>query len=195
MDYGFMKKYLHLLCLGAFAMPFFVSAQSTYVWVVSVVITIVDFLVPPVFTIAIAFFFYGLVKYVFATGDEKKKVGGKNIMIFGIVGMIHLEFIWAIVVLLQQTDDTMSHNPIYDRTHYIADPIFGIVLFFILIVSFYGFVIYFLHTKDKEKDRGKKIIIRSVIAMIVTTGILWIITSVVDTIKYDINDIVIGLPE
>jgi hypothetical protein len=96
------KSSIAFITLGAFAMPFFASAQDLTSFVRTIG-NIVNLLVPIVSTLAIVFFFFGLAKYVLNAGDEEKKAEGKNIMIWGVLAMFVLVTIWGIIAFLQQT--------------------------------------------------------------------------------------------
>lgn len=45
-------------------------------------------------------FFWGIVQYVMAQGDEKKLAEGKRVMIYGIIGLTVMVSIWGIVNLI-----------------------------------------------------------------------------------------------
>ena len=53
--------------------------------------------------LAIAFFFYGLAKYILNAGDEEKKKEGKSIMIWGVIALFVMVSIWGIINVLADT--------------------------------------------------------------------------------------------
>jgi hypothetical protein len=62
--------------------------------------TIVDLLVPLVFTLALLGFFWGLARYLFA-GTDEGKVAGKQIMVWGIVALFVMASVWGLVAFIQ----------------------------------------------------------------------------------------------
>lgn len=47
--------------------------------------------------VAVLAFVWGIVKYIASAGDEKSKQSGKNIMIYGVIGLFVLFSFWGIV--------------------------------------------------------------------------------------------------
>jgi len=97
-----MKKVI----LAALALaPAFVFAQdlSTLQQLVVSIGNIVDLAIPIVFSIALLAFFWGLVKYIFAQGDETAKVEGKKIMLWGLIALFVAASVWAIVIFAQDS--------------------------------------------------------------------------------------------
>jgi hypothetical protein len=58
---------------------------------------IVDLLIPIAFAVALLFFFWGLAKFILASGNEEAKAQGKNIMIWGILALFVMAAIWGII--------------------------------------------------------------------------------------------------
>ncbi len=48
-------------------------------------------------TLALAVFFFGLVRYIFKLGGDKGAENGKNLMIYGIVALFIMVSIWGII--------------------------------------------------------------------------------------------------
>lgn len=59
-----------------------------------------DILIPLAFALCLFYFFWGVVKYI-GTGAEKGIEEGKNIMIYGIVGLFVAFSIWGIISFIQ----------------------------------------------------------------------------------------------
>jgi len=53
--------------------------------------------------LAVIFFFWGLAKFIWYSGDEKKRDEGKGVMTWGVVAMFILVTIWGILGFLQQS--------------------------------------------------------------------------------------------
>lgn len=59
--------------------------------------------VPLIFTLAFAFFIWGVVQYVLNDGDEGKKEKGKQFMIWGIIGLTVMFAVFGLVKILAGT--------------------------------------------------------------------------------------------
>ncbi len=62
---------------------------------------IVTLAIPIVFSLALLAFFWGLVKYIFAQGNEESKADGKKIMIWGLVALFVAATVWGLVEFLR----------------------------------------------------------------------------------------------
>ena len=60
-------------------------------------------IIPLMIAIAVIIFFYGVVKYVLATGDDAARAQARSLMIYGVVGLFVMVSIWGLVGLLQGT--------------------------------------------------------------------------------------------
>ena len=58
---------------------------------------IVDILIPLVAALALLYFFWGLARFILASGDEEKRASGKHIMIWGIVALFIIVSVWGLV--------------------------------------------------------------------------------------------------
>jgi len=58
---------------------------------------IVDLALPIVVAIALLAFFWGLVKFIFAQGNEEAKGEGKKIMIWGLIALFVMVAVWGLV--------------------------------------------------------------------------------------------------
>jgi hypothetical protein len=66
-------------------------------------------MIPLVFALALAIFFWGLAKFMSNAGDETGHEEGKRIMVWGIVGLFVMSSIWGIVSFIQ--NDVLGSNP------------------------------------------------------------------------------------
>lgn len=64
---------------------------------------IIDTLVPFLIAVAVVIFLVGVVKYITAGADEAKRTEGRNVMIYGIIGLFVMISIWGLVTLVSQT--------------------------------------------------------------------------------------------
>ena len=53
--------------------------------------------------LAVLVFFWGIIQYVIAQGDQKKLDEGKKVMIYGVIGLTVMVSVWGIVNLLTLT--------------------------------------------------------------------------------------------
>lgn len=66
-------------------------------------IKIVSSLIPIMIVLAVLAFFWGVVKFVAHADDEKQIAEGREIMVWGLVGLFVLVGLWGIVGYLQTT--------------------------------------------------------------------------------------------
>jgi hypothetical protein len=103
-----MKKAVSLITLGLLVLPVAVLAAPKPVDVtffddlVSGLKGVVDAMVPVLVTLALAAFIWGLVSFIFASGDEAAKDEGKRRMIWGVVALFVIVSIWGLVGLLNK---------------------------------------------------------------------------------------------
>ena len=90
-----MKKILYLVPL--FVFPAVASAQATLGGILTTIKGLLDALIPIIITLAVIYFFYGVAKYVMSAGDEDAQKQGRNIMIYGIIGLFVVVSIWGLV--------------------------------------------------------------------------------------------------
>ena len=58
---------------------------------------LVELALPIVVGIALLAFFWGLVKFIFAAGDETAKDKGKRIMLWGLIALFVMVAVWGLV--------------------------------------------------------------------------------------------------
>lgn len=103
-----MKNKLRFLGLTLFAglsvaRQSFAAAKDIKELINDVLInTVIRPIVPLLVGLAVLFFIYGVFKYIFAGGGEKKEEG-KNFMVWGIVGLFVMVSVWGIVAVLVNT--------------------------------------------------------------------------------------------
>ena len=62
--------------------------------------------------LAFAAFLWGVVKYIFAAGDEEKRKEAKGIIFYGILGMFVLVAFWGIILIVTSTFDISTGGTI-----------------------------------------------------------------------------------
>jgi len=102
--------------IGAFALalatPAFVLAQgfSSIQNSVSSITSLVNSLIPLIIGIGVLVFLWGLVGYVTAGGDEEKKKGARDTMIYGVIVLFVMVSVWGLVNILVNTFGTGGNN-------------------------------------------------------------------------------------
>ncbi len=64
---------------------------------------LVDLALPIVVAIALLAFFWGLVKFIFAQGDETAKADAKKIMLWGLIALFVMIAVWGIIRFIQSS--------------------------------------------------------------------------------------------
>lgn len=62
---------------------------------------LVSFSIPLLVGIALLTFFWGLLKFIFAQGNETTKTDGKKVMVWGLVALFVMVSVWGIVRFMQ----------------------------------------------------------------------------------------------
>jgi fumarate reductase subunit D len=95
------KKIAALYCL-----PYGQSGPTncTFKALAESVVSVIEQLVLLIFTMALVVFLWGIVKYVFLSmGDEKKLAEGKQVMFWGVIALFVMTSVWGLVQLIQST--------------------------------------------------------------------------------------------
>lgn len=101
--------WISLAAAGTIALPALASA-ATLLNTLALVNTFLNALVGLFITLAIVVFFWGLIKYLMAVGDEKS--AGLQIMFYGVLAIFVMVSIWGIIRLLQSTFSVTSTSPV-----------------------------------------------------------------------------------
>ena len=64
------------------------------------------------FFIGFGRFFWGLVKFIFAAGNEESKADGKKIMIWGVVALFVMVSVWGLVRFIAETFDVSQNSSV-----------------------------------------------------------------------------------
>lgn len=96
-----MKKII--LSVSFFLVPLFASATGTVGYIIISLRYIFDLIIPLLMAVAMAAFLWGIVKYIYAAGDEEKRKDAKGIIIYGVLGMFILVAFWGIIQIVAYT--------------------------------------------------------------------------------------------
>lgn len=72
---------------------------------------ILNTLIPILITLGVVYFIYGVITYVIAK-DEEAKSRGRNVMIYGLIGLAVIVSVWGLVNLLKATFGVPDSNTI-----------------------------------------------------------------------------------
>jgi hypothetical protein len=100
----------------AFAEPNTDINTGFFTDLVNQVNAIINVAVPILIALGVLFFIWGLVQFIFASGDESAKDEGKRKMIWGVIALFVIVSVWGLVELLTQVtgvQDGGSYNGIY----------------------------------------------------------------------------------
>lgn len=101
-----MSRYAHSLSIAALLLVL-PSVAFGFVWGVlgflDVLISFVTTLVPILMGCAVVVFFWGVVKFVAHAGDEKAVEEGKQLIIWGLIGIFVIVALWGFVGYIQQS--------------------------------------------------------------------------------------------
>ena len=113
-----MQKIKKLVPLGLTFAPFiaFGAGVNSIEDLIFVVGDILLRIVPVLIGIAVVFFLIGVIRYITAGEDEEKRTAGRNMMIYGIIGLFVMISVWGLVNILKGTfrlDENLNFpNPI-----------------------------------------------------------------------------------
>ena len=117
-----MKKLLGTAVgVATLAVPFFALAAATAAGMLRVFGNLIQIATPIVVALALLAFFWGLAVFIFNTSDEKKRKGGLQIMIWGIIALFVMVSVWGIINVLQNTfsvGDRAVNVPIVNSNPY-----------------------------------------------------------------------------
>jgi len=94
-----MKKAIAIA--AASVMPLMAFAQATIDSVVSRFGQIIQLLIPILITLAVIWFFWGLIEYIRGGAEDKEK--GRNIMIWGIIALFVMVSVFGLIQLIGGT--------------------------------------------------------------------------------------------
>lgn len=79
--------------------------------VFQLILAVIDALIPLVLVAAVAVFLWGLFKLLRAAGNEIDYEEGRNIMVYGIIGIFVMTAVWGLVAFLNGTFFPVSVLP------------------------------------------------------------------------------------
>jgi ABC-type branched-subunit amino acid transport system permease subunit len=112
-----MKNTFKALVFGtAFAGSFNAIAQTTFTTIIATIGGLINQIIPILIAAALAYFIYGVIKFVIAV-DADAKADARKIVVGGIIGLFVIVSIWGLVGVIQSsfgvgTGSTLNANQI-----------------------------------------------------------------------------------
>ncbi len=102
-----MKKLIFLANILVLAIPFIALADSSGATTIKDIIidatSIVKLVINLLMPLALAVFLWGVVKYIFSSGDEEKRKTAKDYIIYGLIGLFVLVAFVGIINVVAST--------------------------------------------------------------------------------------------
>ena len=168
--------------------------------------SILNSLIPILITLALAYFIWGVIKYFMWGGEEAKKEG-KDIMIYGLIGLAVIIGIWGFVNIVITTfggagtapkiqsssvSCTLSSNSTFADlmcyiTKIINDSVIPLLFALATITFFWGVIKFFFINAEEEAKRaqGKQYMIWGIVALAVMLSI-WGLVGILEN-TFNIN--------
>lgn len=109
-----MQKIKKLVPIGLTFMPFIAGADTDVFQVINTLNQVLKAVIPFLIGIAVIIFLIGVIKYITAGDDPEKVTAGRNMMIYGIIGLFVMVSVWGLVFILQGTFDLRGDAPTGD---------------------------------------------------------------------------------
>ncbi len=108
-------KLVSVLSLAAF-IPFIAQAQGSSCGkgglydILCTIHSLLSAVVPVLVALGVVYFVWGVISYVIADSDEAK-TKGRDMMVFGIIGLAVIISVWGLVYILTETFGTEAPGP------------------------------------------------------------------------------------
>ncbi len=76
------------------------STTLTFCGFIKSLIALMNAIIPVLVIFAIAFFFIGLIRYIYNAGDAKGRSSGRTAIIWGLIGLFVIFSLWGILQFL-----------------------------------------------------------------------------------------------
>lgn len=98
-----MKKISRLLPITLYALPLITMAATDIEDIIDKIGGIFEAIVPILMIVAFAIFLWGVVKFIFAGGDEEKRKTAKHYIVYGLIGLFVMIAVWGIIRIVLST--------------------------------------------------------------------------------------------
>lgn len=107
-----MKKISRLIPITLYALPLMTMAATDIETIVDKIGGIFQAIIPVLLIVAFALFLWGVIKFIFAGGDEEKRKTAKNYIIYGLIGLFVMVAVWGIIRIVLGTFDVQEGGDI-----------------------------------------------------------------------------------
>ncbi|MCA9351377.1 hypothetical protein KC929_01185 [Patescibacteria group bacterium] len=97
-----MKNILKASVVAGAALPFLALGQSTFGSILGTIANLINAIIPVLIALALAYFIYGVFKFIMASDADKKK-DARSIVIQGVIGLFVIVSVWGLVGVIQAT--------------------------------------------------------------------------------------------
>jgi len=101
-----MKKFIVSLGLVSVVTPFLAfainDARGTFGYIIVTITSWINYIAPVLITLAVAYFIWGVISFMTAADEEKKK-NGKSKIVNGLIGLFVIVSFWGIITLVRNT--------------------------------------------------------------------------------------------
>ncbi|MBI2109340.1 MAG: hypothetical protein HYT93_04195 [Parcubacteria group bacterium] len=101
-----IRKLTYIIAGSALFLPLLVFAQSqprTLTDLISRFVEILNALIPLLFGVALIGFLWGVGQFILQADNEEKRKEGRQIMIWGIIGLFVMTAVWGIILVIGGT--------------------------------------------------------------------------------------------
>ena len=79
------------------------TTPSNFSDLVNILVDLIDTAIPVLVSAAVLVFFWGLAKFIRNSGNEKSHTDGRNLMIWGVIGLFVMVTVWGLVRFTQSS--------------------------------------------------------------------------------------------
>lgn len=97
-----MKNIFKALVFGAIIAPTLANAQTTFTTILGTIGGLINQIIPILIAGALAYFIYGVIKFVISS-DADDKEAARKVVVQGVIGLFVIVSVWGLVGVVQQT--------------------------------------------------------------------------------------------
>ncbi len=97
-----MKKFSKFIPVAIYALPM-ITMAATVQGILYSLRDIVNIIIPLLMAVAFAIFLWGVVKFIFAGGDENKRKEAKHYIVYGLIGLFVMVAVWGLIRVVTST--------------------------------------------------------------------------------------------
>lgn len=97
-----MKNTFKVLAFAAIIAPAFANAQTTFTTILGTIGGLINQIIPILIAGALAYFIYGVIKFVISS-DADDKEAARKVVVQGVIGLFVIVSVWGLVGVVQST--------------------------------------------------------------------------------------------